>query len=487
MAGERILAFDLGTSALKWGLFEPDGRLVTGATLPLTLHRRLGGVVEQDADEWRRAMETAFAGLRAQGLLGDVAAIGITSQVNTHVFVDRHGRALAPAILWQDTRAAEEAASLDARIAREDRVRWWGTPMGIDASHALARMAWVGRHQPEIWDRTASVLLPKDVLLLALTGERLSDPFSHIGLVGSDLRYPDDLLALVPGASERLPPLRSPEAVAGEARLDGRSVPVAVGIMDAWAGFLGAGLSEDGDALWLSGTSEVLAAAADTPSGEAGILVFPPLWGLRVHAGPTQSGGASLLWLSRVLESSPDALIASVEAAGPDLAAPLFLPHLAGERAPLWDPEARGAFLGLDAGTGREALVLGVMIGVALSARLLVEALDRSTGRRAETLLCGGGGFRSDVWAQVRADVMGRSLRRAAVADTGLTGAAVLAAVAAGLRPGVREGVRDLVRWDRTFEPDPIRAARHAELFDLYRPAWEALRPLNKVLSRRTL
>jgi xylulokinase len=171
-----------------------------------------------------------------------------------------------------------------------------------------------------------------------------------------------------------------------------------------------------------------------------------------------------------------------VAAAGPSLHAPLFLPHLAGERAPLWDSEARGAFLGLEAGMGRAALARGVFEGVALSARLLLEAVDRSTGHRSEMLLCGGGGFRSDVWNQIRADILGRPLRRAAVADAGVLGAAALGSVAGGLQPDLRQALTDLVSHDRIYEPDPSRAARYDELFAIYRPAYEALRPLSRAL-----
>jgi xylulokinase len=111
--------------------------------------------------------------------------------------------------------------------------------------------------------------------------------------------------------------------------------------------------------------------------------------------------------------------------------------------------------------------------------------MDRSTGRRADTLLCGGGGFRSDAWCQIRADVLGRPLKRAAVPDAGVLGAAALGAVAGGLRPDLHAALAHLVTHDRTFEPDPARAARYDDLFALYRPAYEALRPLSHALAAR--
>jgi xylulokinase len=487
MAGDLILGIDIGTSAVKAGAFDGRGRRVRAFAAGTRTRRAPGGVAEQDPDEWLRHLTAALDDLRRAGLLPAVAAVGVTSQVNTHVFVDGGGRPLAPAILWQDGRAAPDAAALDARVSDAERARWWGAPMRIDASHALARMAWMARERPEAWAATRAVLLPKDLAIRALTGAAVSDPMSNIGLVGPDLAYVPDLLALAPGAADRLPPLADVMSVAGLARLAPGlpEVPVAVGIMDAWAGLHGVGLKADGDAAYLSGTSEVLAAASEAGPGAPGILVFPRHRGLRVHAGPTQAGGAAVAWFCAAAGLSPEAMAAEVEGAGPDLRAPLFLPHLAGERAPLWDAEARGAFLGLEAGMGRAALARGVFEGVAHSARLLLEALDASAGRRAEVLLCGGGGFRSDAWNQIRADVLGRPLRRAAVADAGVLGAAALAAVAAGLRPSLEEALAEVVAYDRLYEPDPVRAARHDETFALFRPAYEALRPIGRALAAR--
>lgn len=475
-----LLGIDIGTTTFKAAVFE-GGHVLGAAAVPLATRRAPGGLAEQDPEAWLAALSDALAALAAH--LPRVGAVGVTSQVNTHVPVDAQGRALAPAILWGDTRAGADASALDARIDAEARLRWWGAPMGIDASHALARMAWLARTQPALWEATAALSLPKDLVVRALTGEGVSDPLSNIGLVGPDGAYVAGLLALLPGAAGRLPPLRAPTAVAGETRLAPglRPVPVAVGTMDAFAGFLGAGLARDGDAVWLSGTSEVLAQAGGP--GGPGLLTFPAFGPLRVHAGPTQAGGAAVAWLCGALGLTPEALEAAVAAApGP---APLFLPHLGGERAPLWDSRARGAFLGLEAGMGAGALGRGVYEGVALSARLVLDGLDAAGGGRADVLLCAGGGFRSDLWAQIRADATGRGLRRARILDAGVVGAAALGAVAAGHAATLAEALAGLVAHDRTFEPDPAQRGRLDDLHALYRPAYEALRPISHALAAR--
>ena len=161
----------------------------------------------------------------------------------------------------------------------------------------------------------------------------------------------------------------------------------------------------------------------------------------------------------------------------------LFLPHLSGERAPLWDASARGTFLGLDNSMGRAEIARAVLEGVAMSVRLAFAALDTSAGMRAEVLNCGGGGFTSDRWNQIRADVLGRELRRLAVRDPGALGAAALAAVAAGLQPDLDTALASAVRFDKTYTPDPEGQDRAEALYALYRPAYEAARATNHALA----
>ena len=196
----------------------------------------------------------------------------MTSQVNTHLFLDAAGQPLMPAILWQDVRAAAEAAELDASVSLEQKLDWWGAPMPIDASHVLARMAWVARHKPDVWGRTAAVVLPKDYCLAYLTGELRTDPLSNVGMTDAAGSYIPGALALVPGACERMVPLAGVIEVMGQVRpghvLAG--VPVVTATMDGWCALYGAGGSRDGAGVYVSGTSEVLGIAAQAIRLEAG-------------------------------------------------------------------------------------------------------------------------------------------------------------------------------------------------------------------------
>ncbi|MEM9107761.1 MAG: FGGY family carbohydrate kinase [Pseudomonadota bacterium] len=484
MTDAALIGIDIGTSAVKAMVFDQAGSALASFSEAYPTQRPKPGHAEQDAETWTALVADGLRTLAAKQNLASVEAIGVTSQVNTHVFVDRQGNALAPAIVWQDGRCEAEAAELTERIPQEQRIAWWGEPRPIDASHCLARMFWMSRHHPDLWAKTWKVMLPRDYCIYRMTGEVATDPIANIGLVNTQLRYPADMLDYVPGAAERMVPLADMTDIAGRVK-NGQPCagkPVAVGTMDAWAGMFGTGVPGQGQAVYLSGTSEVLGIMSEKSVPTPGVLTFPTYRDMTLHAGPTQSGGAAFLWCSRLLNRSPEELVRMVEALDFDKPAPLFLPHLQGERAPLWDINARGTFLGMDTSTGPAELARAVFEGVACSAALLSERLEQCADQVCSDINCGGGGFRSDVWNQIRADILGKDLKRTAVKDPGVLGAAGLAAVAAGLQPDIEAAFSELVHFDRTYRPNPNRQERGQKLLALYKKAYEDARDCNHAL-----
>ncbi len=334
-----LIGIDVGTTAVKAALFDGKGNAIRRFGERYPAQRPQPGQVEQDPRCWTDLVTAALAAL-SDGV--KVEAVGLCSQVNTHVFVDDKGEALLPALTWQDTRCAEDAAALDSQVGFDDKIGWWGAPLPIDASHVLARMAYLARVSPELWARTRYVLAPKDYCILQLTGEAVADPMTNFGILDQSLALIAPLLALVPGAEARMPRIAGFTAPAGRIRsgFPCAGTPVVTGAMDAWSGLLGAGVSEDGQGLHLSGTSEILGILSHERHPTPGVIAFAECEGMVLHAGPTQSGGASVEWLSRLLgKSAPE--ISALAATADTRHVPLFLPHLDGERAPLWDPAAR--------------------------------------------------------------------------------------------------------------------------------------------------
>ncbi|ABD55324.1 xylulokinase [Jannaschia sp. CCS1] len=481
MPNRLTLGIDVGTTSVKAGIVDGSGRVVARFAQSYPTLRRGSDIAEQDPDDWVRLISDAMASFADF----EISAIGITGQVNTHVFVDREGTALLPAILWQDGRAGGEAAGLDARVSAAQKQAWWGAPMPIDASHACSRMAWVARHHPDIWEKTRWVMLPKDYCLLKLTGEATTDPISNIGLVDNTHAYIAEVFDLVPGAADRKVPLVPVCDVVGTvAQGPFAGVPVVSGTMDAWAGLVGAGGAKDGSTVYLSGTSEILGISSHDVVPTPGIIVFPEADGIRLHAAPTQSGGDAKVWFSQAGGVSLDQMTELVARTERRAATPLFLPQLQGERAPLWDADLRAAFLGVGRQTNQQDLARAVYEGVAMSARMALEALQKSAGVVSDTIACGGGGFQSDPWAQIRADILGVELTCLAAKDPGILGAAAMAAIGVGHFRAFGEAYDALAVFDRTFTPDPASHTHYNDLFDLYRDAIAVNADLGKRLSK---
>lgn len=481
MPKSHLIGIDIGTTSVKAVLIDDAGNRLAAFSAPYPTHRPATGAVEQDPQDWLRLTHAALDHFAPHG---PAAALCLTSQVNTHIFTDAALTPLYPALVWQDSRAAKAGAAIDATVTAAQKTEWLGAPIPVDASHALARMGWMKAAHPDIWARTAHVLLPRDWVLAKLTGTLATDPISSVGLVTPAFAYADALIARVSGAARRLAPLSDPLAPVGHvaAGWPFAGTPVVLGVMDAWASLFGLGVAQNGQAMYLSGTSEVLGILSPDLAPQPGIITFPEWRGLRLHAAPTQSGGASLDWVARLIGKTAAEAAALASDVSDDT--PLFLPHLQGERAPLWDAASRGGFAGLTAAHGPADLVAAVMEGVAFSARLALEALDRSAMTRPETLRAGGGGFASDHWAQLRADTLGRTLRRMQGSDPGAVGAAVMAGAGIGLMPNLASAADHLVKADRQFTPRPEQAARADRRFALWQQLYTQLRPINHALSR---
>jgi xylulokinase len=476
--GRYLIGIDVGTTAVKGGLFDQHGAVRAYHAAPYPTARPGAQRAEQNPEDWTGAIDTILAALLKDTPVAEVAATGVCSQVNTHVFVDRNGHALLPAIVWQDGRCAEIAAELDARLSTEQKLGWWGAPFPIGASNVAARMAWVARHHPAIWERTAYVLSPKDYCLFKLTGIVAADPISSFDIVDTNGKYIRDLLALVPGSADRMPPLRGIDQILGPLRNHSGAGPMVVNCtMDAWASLLGAGVSQPGEGAYISGTSEIVSLASNRLGRAPGIVSFLPVGGWHVYAGPTQSGGDSLRWFAQATGHPIETVLDRAGRADRSRSRVLFLPHLEGERAPLWDPHSRGAFVGMSANTGFDELSVAVLEGVGLSARMLFEAARVAAGRTYDFLFMSGGGAKSDLWCQIRADILGVELRRNAFLDSGTLGAAIIAGVGVGMFPSLPDAARQMLRIGRSFTPNPALTAHYNDLFSLYRDMYQALIP----------
>lgn len=480
-----LAGFDVGTTAVKGVYFDShDGQVVAEASWEYELSRPREGYAEQDPADWLAGLQACRQQLDATAPRTGAAAIGICSQVNTHVFVDGDLAPVRPAISWQDQRCADAGRELERR-AGADIERIFGGPFAIDASYALSRALWLEQNEPAAWAASRWILSPKDFCVATLTGAVRSDRVSPVGLVGDDGEYLAEALTLVDGAARMMPPLAEFDAAAGTA--SGAlgfpaGVPVSVGTMDAWSSLYGSGVVRAGQAAEISGTSEIVGVMSAHPGSAPGVISFPPVRGRYLHAGGTQAGGDAVRWIAGLLGMTVGDALAAAEAANPQ---PLvFLPHLAGERAPLWNADARAVFVGMTSNTTPGHVVRAVLEGVAHAARHLRECCELAAGLRAGVLRLSGGGAQSTLWNQIRADAHRAVLEQVASTMTGCVGAAMMAGIAAGAADDLEAWAAQLVTVAREFSPDPAAADRLDGLHDVYRATYRALEDQFAALRR---
>lgn len=487
MSESLILGIDVGTTAVKVAAFTPQGSLVGVHTRGYGISRPRPGWAEQDPLEWweacRIGIEAVVSGLPTAA----VKSVGVVSQVNTHVFVDEDLRPVAPAITWQDQRCDEIASRLDARFTPEEKIAIWGGPFVLDASFLVARATWFAHHESEKWSRTRWVLSPKDFITAKLTGRIATDGLSSIGLVDAvGTNYISEVAGLVDGLAERLPPLRdltSPLGQVTQPDLRLGSAVVAVGTMDAFGDVFGAGVTQAGRAMISCGTSVIVAGASDQAIPTAGVITFPPRYGLFVHAGPTQAGGDALRWWSRTCGLRTEDVLAEAAGAPAGSSGVIFTPHLMGERAPLWDSAVRGSFFGLSSATARRDMSRAVLEGVAMSARQILSTVEMAGGKPMETIAFSGGGARNEHWAQIFADVLGRPVERLRIRDSAVLGAAILGSVGVGIHRSIESAVDQAVKVERTFHPDEANVVLLEPLYGAYTASYHALKEVHAALA----
>jgi xylulokinase len=321
------------------------------------------------------------------------------------------------------------------------------------------------------------MLLPKDYVIAALCSVPVADPISSIGLVDAEGRYLSGVLDLVDGSPDLVAPLLDFDTMAG--RTTGAlgfppGIPVAAGTMDAWGNVYGSGVVRPGQAMEVAGTSEIIGVLSDKSIPTKGVVTFPPVRNRVLHAGPTQAGGDALVWFARMTGTTIDRVLADVGSSQRKRPI-LFLPHLDGERAPVWNPDAQGVFLGIRSDTELADMALAVLEGVAFSSRLLLEACETAAGVDVEDLRLSGGAARSPLWNQIKASVHGRSISVMRQLDSGALGAALMAGIAAGLATDLETWAEDFVEIGRTVEPASAERNRYEHLYGMYRETYDSL------------
>ncbi len=496
-----LLGIDIGTSGTKVLVWDPENRRILGeATGEHTLQTPQPGWAEQCPGEWwkatcdatRRAMATA----KITG--DDVAAVGLSGQMHGSVFLDEKNRVVRPCILWCDNRTAPECDEITEATGKANLHRWVANPAlpGFTAPKAL----WLRNHEPENFKRTARMILPKDHIRFQLTGELKTEVSDAAGTILFDVenrRWCDALIEKLGLPASWFVPVVESHAVTGEitpaaAEATGlrAGTPVVGGGADNAAGAVGCGIVREGRVLVSLGSSGVILTPCDTfrVDPDERLHSFcssvPDQWYLM---GCMLTAGLAWRWARDTLapdlhaqagdigDDVYDLMMAEVADSAPGAGGVTFLPHLQGERSPLNDPRASGAFAGLGLTTSRGDLLRAIIEGITRNLRACLD-IARDLGCPLDEIRLTGGGAHSPVWRQLCADIFNAEVVLLDTTAGPALGAALLAGVGAGVYPDVR-ATEAAVGTGERVAPNPAAVKTHEELHSRWSALYPTLRP----------
>jgi xylulokinase len=505
MTGPFVIGCDVGSQGTNAALYDADGTHVASAYREHALSFPHPGWAEQDTGEWIRALHETVGRLVEEcpsGAAG-VRAISFASQLDGMVACDSDGQALRPALIWMDRRAEQQASDLAARMSPGDFYANVG--VNLDSSHALFKALWIRDTEPDVFAKTRLLLPPGAFVLREATGVPAVDysNASSLGLLDPhSLRWSEPVLEAAGVDSAMLPRLapgtdqvgRVTSAFAEATGLSPETL-VVLGCGDEMAATLGAGVHAPGDVCDVAGTAEPVCAVAAGPCEDATMLVechphaYPGSWLLE---NPGFVSGGNLRWwrdqfgpLERQAEASGagdayDLLVGDAAEIAPGSDGVLFLPCMQGAMAPEWNGAARGAFFGLTLAHSRAHLTRAILEASAFALTDILQAM-RGAGLDVTRLTIVGGGAKSNLWSQIKADVTGLPVRVPINTETTATGAAMLAAIGSGLYPDVAGAVDAFVSYHPdALEPDAHRHQQYQETYAGYRELYYAVRPLTE-------
>lgn len=481
-----FLGIDVGTSCVKAVVTAESGEVLAQSSSDLTVSRPHPLWSEQAPADWVEAAHKAVLGLDA-GLRKGVRGIGLAGQMHGATLLGSDDKPLRPAILWNDGRSFAECAEIEAAEPRAREITGNIAMPGFTAP----KLAWVRRHEPDVFAATRTVLLPKDYVRLALTGEKASDMSDSAGTLWLDVArrsWSPEMLAATELDESHMPRLHEGPDVTGVLREDVarawgmERVPMVAGAGDNAAGALGVGVLSDGQGMLSLGTSGVIfvANAKFRPNPAEAVHAFchalPGVWHqMSVHL----SAASCIDWAAKACNvPGPAEFFALAEQAGAACGPELFLPYLSGERTPHNDPHIRAAFLGLgnESTTGRMAAA--VLEGVAFAHADGIDAL-RNAGTQIDELCVIGGGSRSAHWGRILSSVLGVRLVYLHGGEVGpALGGARLAQIAVTGASAAEVCTRPPVRT--VIEPDSGLTASLAPKRARFRAAYAALAPIKE-------
>jgi xylulokinase len=498
----RLLGIDVGAQSVRVSVFDGRGNVLGSSQLPHTIERPHRGWAEANPELWWQAVLDGLKTASAQAKIDPqiIQGIGISNMCPSLVAMDRNGEVLRPAILYQDQRSLPQVEALLSSI-NLDSIFEISANRVAPGTYSASSIRWIKARESEVCAKAHCFGHANSFLGMRLTGNFGLDwtnaSFTGLFETGKRRSWSQDLCKAWGVPMEKLPePLPSWANLGGvcgqAASITGleEGTPVAMGAADTACSALGAGVTEPGQGFDTAGSSDVLAFCIDQPIFDIRFMnrchSVPERW---LAMGALLSPGAALSWFRNQILSVAQYEILNEEAerSGPGANQVIFLPYMQGERSPIWDSMARGVLFGLSLETTRGDLVRAVMEGTAYGLRQNLEIAVKDLGYSLREIRLGGGGAKSDLWCQIKADVLDRPLVRLDEEETAVLGAGMLGGIAAGLYSDHQEAVNQAAaRPSRTFSPRPELSPAYERVYQIYCELYPRLKEPFRTLAQAT-
>lgn len=497
-----FLGIDAGTTAMKAALFSQNGELIAVSSQEYTLETPKLAWVELDPRVyWQKCVQVIAEVLKITGCKPqDIQALAISSQAETLICLDCNGQPVRKAIVWLDNRAVEEAAEIAAKFSREEIYHTTGQPE-VTATWPACKILWIRRNEPAIFAATAHFLLVEDYLLYQLTGELVTEFALESSSLLVDIqakKWWGKMLDVIGISTEQLPPLVDPGQTVGticekgscETGLSTRTIAVA-GAIDQVIGAVGSGNIAPGIISETTGGALGIVATLQNPTFDPGFRIP-----CHFHALPDtycllpwgQTAGMALRWFRDAIYAPGfsrnqsdvdlyDQMTAKAALIAPGAEKLVFLPHLEGAACPEFNAAARGVFFGLTLRHTQAHMIRAILESVAFMLKKNLEIVE-SLGIDIKEIRSVGGGAKSDLWLQIKADVLQKPVKRVNIDEAACLGAAILASVAAGAYRDVNESASQMVHIGKTFYPNPDHNSNYLEGYRQYVRLYEYLEPM---------
>ena len=504
MRRDLLLGIDIGTQGTRVALVDPSGKVLASHGSAYDMVTPCPGWAEEDPDDWWHATVSGIQQvIKASGASPEeIVAVGSDAQMHATVPVGQSGKLLSHGVqLWCDKRGATLVDEYKAKPFASRAARLAGSPPV--AAWVGFKIKWLKNHEPESYAKTWKFLTGSGYINYRLTGQASIDWSEASGtylLDAETLAWSEELAEYLEVDLQKLPPVSPSASIIGRVDREAASLtglpegtPVVAGAGDMMAMLVAAGLAEQGLALDISGTASDMVVYVDKPVLDPVMMNLHHVLPGWIPFGIAEAGGGSLEWFKDALCQAEvnqartegrnvyailDEKAANVEPGSEGL---LYLPYLMGERV-LGSPYSRGVFFGLTPRSSIGSMTRAIMEGVTFELRRTLEIVE-SAGNRIRSIFTSGGGARSNLWSQIKADIYRKPVFTLVESEGGAIGSAILAGVGAEVFPDIQSGAKPFVKVDRVFEPDPSNRARYEYLYSLFKKLHDILQPGFEELS----